>query len=289
MATPIVPAPAMPNGVQSGTQVVLAQETDAWLTHVLKRAQADGGHPKTRMDNSLRHQRFLTSLLSSPEAIWMLCSIMLSRAPDAERCQTSDPVQESLHFDQLVHIEARVVCINSLTEKTILFKPTDDTLTRLRNHKDILWENFKASRYYFPTMDTGALDFMEGNGSGELPVLYSGRVKSQINSMFDSFAPISIQQIILQHQPELAQTESLQLTASTASIEWPNLSAASTLPPPYFISSYPQAGHDGSTSWAAPAQINAWGPNFVLEFNGAPVYNMFGGNLETNGYEESGQ
>ena len=63
-----------------GNPTVVLSKVEQWLTATLKRVN----RVKRPLNNVTQHTRCLTETLSSPNAIWTLCSLMFPKAPDAE-------------------------------------------------------------------------------------------------------------------------------------------------------------------------------------------------------------
>lgn len=208
MPTVLLPASAAAFAPRSPPNVVLNTKVDPWLTATLKRIN----RIKRPLNSVPQHYRCLTETLSSPSAIWTLCSIMLPKAPDAELRKDSNPLIEALFNYQLVHIEAYVVHVDMVSQNEVAFKLTPETIESLvEYHKDIwsvdtsastwnwsekevqlkkLQEDFvqAANKYVYRT-NSMALEGLEEDGAGELLCGRGEEVKSAIMSLFLPLLP----------------------------------------------------------------------------------------------------
>jgi hypothetical protein len=66
----------------------------------------------------------LIETLSSTNAIWVLASIMLPKAPDADLRKDSNPLIEALFNYQLLHVEAYIVYVDMALQNEVAFKLT---------------------------------------------------------------------------------------------------------------------------------------------------------------------
>src|SRR4051794_34682070 len=83
-----------------------------------------------------RQNEVLTNVLSSTYAIWLLCSLMLQRAP----------LSETISDYQLIHIEAYVVHVDLVHTNKVVFKLVPESIAELTEyHKDIYLLNTAAA------------------------------------------------------------------------------------------------------------------------------------------------
>lgn len=208
MPTVLLPASAAAFAPRSPPTVVLNTKVDPWLTATLKRIN----RIKRPLNSVPQHFRCLTETLSSTNAIWTLCSIMLPKAPDSELRRDSNPLIEALFNYQLIHIEAYVVHVDMVSQNEVAFKLTPETIESLiEYHKDIysidtaantwnwsdkevqlkkLQEEFvqAVNKFVFRT-NAFALEGLEEDGAGELLQGGSDEVKSAINGLFVPLLP----------------------------------------------------------------------------------------------------
>lgn len=208
MPTVLLPASAAAFAPRSSPNIVLSTKVDPWLTATLKRIN----RIKRPLNSVPQHFRCLTETLSSPSAIWTLCSIMLPKAPDSELRKDSNPLIEALFNYQLVHVEAYVVHVDMVSQNEVAFKLTPETIESLvEYHKEIfsvdtsastwnwsekevqlkkLQEDFvqAANKYVYRT-NSMVLEGLEEDGGGELLCGRSDEVKSAIMGLFLPLLP----------------------------------------------------------------------------------------------------
>lgn len=204
----LLPASAAAFAPRATPNIVLNTKVDPWLTATLKRIN----RIKRPLNSVPQHFRCLTETLSSQSAIWTLCSIMLSKAPDSELRKDSNPLVEALFNYQLLYIEAYVVHVDMVSQNEVAFKLTPDTIESLvKYHKEIhsvdtaagtwnwsekevqlkkLQEDFvqAANRFVYRTNAT-ALEGLEEDGAGELLSGRSDEVKAAIMGLFLPLLP----------------------------------------------------------------------------------------------------
>ncbi|KMU79574.1 hypothetical protein CISG_01992 [Coccidioides immitis RMSCC 3703] len=187
MVTSLLPASAAAFAPRSSPNVVLHSRVEPWLTMTLKRVN----RVKRPLNNVGQHTRCLTETLSSTNAIWTLCSIMLPKAPESDLPKDDNPLVEALFNYQLLHIEAYVVHVDMVSQSEVAFKLTPETIESLvEYHKEVfsvdtaastwnwaekeiqlkkLQEEFvqAANRFVFRT-GVRVLEGMEEEGAGEL-------------------------------------------------------------------------------------------------------------------------
>lgn len=208
MPTILLPASAAAFAPRSTPNVVLSTKVDPWLTATLKRIN----RIKRPLNSVPQHFRCLTETLSSPSAIWTLCSIMVPKAPDSDLRKDSNPLIEALFNYQLISIEAYVVHVDMVSQNEVAFKLTPETIESLvEYHKDVhsvdtsastwnwsekevqlkkLQEDFvqAANRFVYRT-NSIALEGLEEDGAGELLSGRSEEVKSAIMGLFLPLLP----------------------------------------------------------------------------------------------------
>lgn len=208
MPTILLPASAAAFAPRSTCNVVLNTKVEPWLTATLKRIN----RIKRPLNSVPQHTRCLTETLSSPNAIWHLCTLMLSKAPESELRKDSNPLIEALFNYQLVHVEAYVVHVDMVSQNEVAFKLTKDTIESLIDyHKDVfsvdtavntwtwsekdqqlkkLQEEFvqAANKFVYRT-SASALEGLEEDGAGELLAGRSDEVKTAIMNLFVPLLP----------------------------------------------------------------------------------------------------
>ena len=208
MPTILLPASAAAFAPRSTCNVVLNSKVEPWLTATLKRINKI----KRPLNSVPQHTRCLTETLSSPNAIWSLCSIMLPKAPDAELRKDSNPLIEALFNYQLLHVEAYVVHIDMVSQNEVAFKLSQDTIDSLvEYHKEVfsidtaantwswtdkdqqlkkLHEEFvQATNKFVYRTSALALEGMEEDGAGELLCGRSDDVRTAVMNLFVPLLP----------------------------------------------------------------------------------------------------
>jgi hypothetical protein len=205
----LLPASAAAFAPRANTcNIVLNSKVEPWLTQTLKRIN----RIKRPLNSVPQHTRCLTETLSSPNAMWSLCSIMLPKAPESELRKDPNPLIEALFNYQLLHIEAYVVHVDMVSQNEVVFKLTPETIDSLVDyHKEIysvdtaantwswsekdqqlkkLQEEFvqTVNRFVFRT-NALALEGMEEDGAGELLCGRSDEVRTAIMNLFVPLLP----------------------------------------------------------------------------------------------------
>ncbi|KAJ5106589.1 hypothetical protein N7456_003264 [Penicillium angulare] len=208
MPTVLLPSSAAAFAPRSSPNVVLTKKVAPWLTATLKRVN----RVKRPLNNVTQHTRCLTETLSSQNAIWTLCSMMFTKAPEAELRKDENPLMEGLFNYQMIHIEAYVVHVDMVSRNEVAFKLTPETIESLVDyHQDIysvdaaantwdwsgkqsqlkkLQEEFvqAANKFVYRT-DVEALEGLEEDGAGELLCGLSEEAKHAISNMFVPLLP----------------------------------------------------------------------------------------------------
>ncbi|PWY95800.1 hypothetical protein BO94DRAFT_455226 [Aspergillus sclerotioniger CBS 115572] len=208
MPTVLLPSSAAAFAPRSSPNVVLNARIEPWLTATLKRVN----RVKRPLNNVTQHTRCLTETLSSPNAIWTLCSMMFPKAPDAELRKDDNPLVEALFNYQMIHMEAYVVHVDMVSQNEVAFKLTPETIEALVDyHKDIYSIDTAASTWDWPDKDSQlkklqeefvqavnkfvyrtsalALEGLEEDGAGELLGGRSDDAKAAITSLFVPLLP----------------------------------------------------------------------------------------------------
>ncbi|KAM5528053.1 hypothetical protein FOXYSP1_19322 [Fusarium oxysporum f. sp. phaseoli] len=206
----LLPASAAPFARRaSSVQVVLASKVEPWLTKTLKRIMTE----KRPLNSVQQHKEYLCEILSSPNAIWTLTSLMLPKAPESDfKRDASNPLIEAIMNYELVHVEAYVVHIDMVLENEVAYKLTKDTIDVLvRYHKEIHcvdvktntrdWEGKEqqcerlhdaftkdVNQFVFRT-HVSALEGLEEEGAGELLCRRSEKVKTSICALMKPLLP----------------------------------------------------------------------------------------------------
>ncbi|EAL88279.1 hypothetical protein KXW29_008203 [Aspergillus fumigatus] len=208
MPTVLLPSSAAAFAPRSSPNVVLSAKLEPWLTATLKRVN----RVKRPLNNVTQHTRCLTETLSSPNAIWTLCSMMFPKAPDSELRKDENPLVEAIFNYQMIHIEAYVVHVDMVSQNEVAFKLTPETIEALVEfHQDVysvdaaastwewsekrqqlkkLQEEFvqAANRFVYRT-NVQALEGLEEDGAGELLGGRSDEAKAAIESLFVPLRP----------------------------------------------------------------------------------------------------
>ena len=208
MPTVLLPASAAAFAPRSPPNVVLNRKVEPWLTAALKRIN----RVKRPLNNVTQHTKCLTETLSSPNAIWTLCWLLLPVAPGADLRRDENPLVEALANYHMMPVEAYVVHIDMVSRNEVALKLTPETIKLLVNfHRDVysvdtaastwtwtekdsqvmkLQEEFvqAANKFVYRT-EANVLEGLEEEGAGEL---FGGRteeVKSAIMSLFVPLLP----------------------------------------------------------------------------------------------------
>lgn len=208
MPAQLLPASAAAFATRSAPNIVLNTKVDPWLTATLKRINKI----KRPLNSVPQHFRCLTEILSSPSALWTLCSLLLPKAPDSELVHDSNPLIEALFNYRMISIEAYIVHIDMVSQNEVAFKLTPETIDSLVEfHKDVhskdtsastwnwsekevqlkkLQEDFvqAANKYVYRT-SAMALEGLEEDGAGELLCGRSEEVKTAIMGLFLPLLP----------------------------------------------------------------------------------------------------
>ncbi|CBF74730.1 uncharacterized protein ANIA_04088 [Aspergillus nidulans FGSC A4] len=206
MPTVLLPSSAAAFAPRSSPNVVLNSRIEPWLTAALKRVN----RVKRPLNNVAQHTRCLTETLSSANAIWNLCSMMLPKAPESDLRKDENPLVEAIFNYQMIHIEAYVVHVDMVSQNEVAFKLTPETIEALvEHHKEVysidaaantwdwaekdnqlkkLQEEFiqAANKFVYRT-SAQALEGLEEDGAGEL---LGGRSEDAKSAIFALFVPL---------------------------------------------------------------------------------------------------
>ncbi|KAI4112239.1 MAG: hypothetical protein LQ345_006582 [Seirophora villosa] len=204
----LLPASAAAFAPRSTPNVVLGSKAERWLTETLKRTN----RIKRPLNNVSQHFRCLTETLSSPSAIWTLCSLILPKAPESDLRKDENPLVEALFNYQMLAVEAYIVHVDMVSQHEVAFKLTPETIeTLVEYHKDIhsvdtaaatwnwsekevqlkkLQDDFKQAinRFVYRT-NAIALEGLEEDGAGELLRGKSDEARSAIMGLFLPLLP----------------------------------------------------------------------------------------------------
>jgi hypothetical protein len=276
--------------------VVLGKSVPVWLTPTLKRVN----RVKRPLNSVPQHQRCLTDILSSPNAIWSLAALMVSKAPDSELRKDSNPLVAALFNFQLIHIEAYIVHVDMVLRNEVAYKLTADTIEALiEYHKDIhcvnakagtyewsekeqqakkLHEDFKQAinKFVFRT-DVTALEGLEEEGAGELLSGKSDDVKTAINALMKPLLPPPPRIVDVVRQPPAL------LPSSPAGSIWSQSTPSPAVPAPVdawrVLPSSPSvtsSSADSTPIWANMAlsevQLPSPTPSFSQPFSSAGFF-----------------
>ncbi|KAL9004213.1 MAG: hypothetical protein Q9188_002963 [Gyalolechia gomerana] len=294
----LLPASAAAFAPRSAPNIVLNSKVDRWLTETLKRVSK----VKRPLNSVPQHHRCLTETLSSPLALWTLCSLMLPKAPESELRKDDNPLVEALFNYQMVTIEAYVVHVDMVSQNEVAFKLTPETIeTLVEYHKDIhsvdtaaatwnwsekevqlkkLQEDFvqAANRFVYRT-NSKALEGMEEDGAGELLGGRSEEVRSAIMGLFLPLLPPPPRVLDVVRPTPL-------LPNSTGADPWwhPSMpqSQHTSMDSWRMVSSSPNATSGDSTSsmWASmgmeemqlPSPSSSFSETYTTECNSPPQY-----------------
>lgn len=203
----------------SSVNVVLGSKVEPWLTQTLKRVNK----VKRPLNSVPQHQRCLTETLSSPNAIWTLASLMLSKLPEAE--MPKEPLEELFSY-QLVHVEAYIVHVDMVLRNEVAYKLTTDTIDALVEYHDkIHCADAKASTYDWSEKEqqckklhqdfvqainkfvyrthVSALEGLEEEGAGELLCGKSEEVRNSLIGLMKPLLPPPPRVVDVVRQPTL--------------------------------------------------------------------------------------
>lgn len=246
MPAVLLPASAAAFAARGTVNVVLSNKVEPWLTQTLKRINKI----KRPLNSVPQHTRCLTETLSSSNAIWSLCSIMVSKAPDAELRKDSNPLVEALFNYQLLQIEAYVVHVDMVSQNEVAFKLTQDTIDALVDyHKEIFSVDTAANTWNWPDKDTQlkklqeefvqaanrfvyrtsalALEGLEEDGAGELLCGRSDEVRNQIMGLFVPLLPPPPKPVV-----EIVRPAPILPSSTIAETWWPSQHVSAVQPAP---------------------------------------------------------
>ncbi|KAK2036767.1 hypothetical protein LZ31DRAFT_433953, partial [Colletotrichum somersetense] len=168
------------------SEVILAMgpNDDSWLEETLKQFKTK---PLPREFQQRKGR--LTEILSSNSAIWTLASIMVPQSKLSSPQLDRDPPFDT---GEILHIEGHVDHINMVTDRSVIFKLTDDSINSIvAYHKNVkttegsdlkegdqLHQEFKQTiNKFVHRAPISVMEMFEVDGSGELPCGETERVK----------------------------------------------------------------------------------------------------------------
>ncbi|KAG6004887.1 hypothetical protein E4U21_000663 [Claviceps maximensis] len=189
----------------SSVNVVLGTKVEPWLTQTLKRVS----RLRRPINNVPRHQRCLTQILSSKNAIWTLASLMLPKLSQAD--MPTEPLEELFSY-RILHVEAYIVHVDMVLGNEVVFKLTGDTIDALVDyHYNIHSADAHASTYNWPGKDqqckrlhedfvqainkfvfrthVTALEGLDEDGAGELLIDETEKVKNNLMGLMKPLLP----------------------------------------------------------------------------------------------------
>jgi hypothetical protein len=117
MPLDLLPASAGAFAPRSQTIVRLGSNAHSWLTTILK-----------RIDKSIRcirnvsqQVRHLKRILSSKNAIWTLCSVLIPKSPEADSLRSLNSAL-AIHCWRMIHVEAYIVYVDLETQDELAFE-----------------------------------------------------------------------------------------------------------------------------------------------------------------------
>jgi hypothetical protein len=222
MPVQLLPASAAAYAPRASVNVVLGSKVEPWLTQTLKRVN----RVKRPLNSVQQHQRCLTDILSSKNAIWTLASLMLAKSPEKDLDQDQDVLVQAIRNYELVHVEAYIVHVDMVLRNEVAFKLTTDTIDALiKYHKEVHCPNAKAETYDWSEKEqqckklhedfvqainrfvfrthVSALEGMEEEGAGELLCGKSEEVKNNIMGLMKPLLPPPPRVVDVVRQPPL--------------------------------------------------------------------------------------
>lgn len=197
---------------------------------------------------------------------------MLPKAPEAELPKDDNPLVEGMFNYQLLHVEAYVVHVDTVSQNEVAFKLTPETIEALVDyHKEIfsvdtaastwdwpekeiqlrkLQEEFvqAANRFVFRT-NAHALEGIEEEGAGELLSGRSDDAKSAIMGLFVPLLPPPPRIVDVVHPAPL-------LPSTTGPNEWWNSPVQQNPPAP--VESWQVIPSSPNTTTSCDSQQNQW-------------------------------
>lgn len=258
----------------SSVNVVLGSKVEPWLTQTLKRIN----RIKRPLNSVPQHQRCLTETLSSENAIWTLCSLMVAKAPETELRKDPNPLVEALFNYQLITVEAYIVHVDMVLRNEVAFKLTPDSIEALIDyHKEVHCVDAKANTYnwsdkeqqckklhndfvqainkYVYRTHVSALEGLEEDGAGELLCGKSDEVKSNILGMFKPLLPPPPKVVDVFRQPPLLPSNS---NVNLSSLWAQQSLAAVTNPMAAAAAAAAIAATAATITTAMPAPVESW-------------------------------
>lgn len=273
MVMTLLPASAAAFAPRGAPTVVLGSRAEQWLTVTLKRVN----RVKRPLNNVTQHTRCLTDLLSSTNAIWNLCSIMVPKTPESQEPSEEDrPRCDPMFNYHLIHIEAYVVHVDMVSQQEVAFKLTPETIESLVDyHRDIysvdtaantwdwpekeiqlkkLQEDFvQAANKFVYRASATVLEGMEEEGAGELLAGRSEDAKAAILGLFVPLLPPPPRIV------DVVRAAPLLPSSTGPEEDWWHHSPAQHSPsPPISIDSWRTPSPIATTTTSSDASQNMW-------------------------------
>ncbi|RSL77386.1 hypothetical protein CEP52_017721 [Fusarium oligoseptatum] len=178
--TPLLPVSAAPFAPRAS-----ASTEKSGVSTTEKEQRRQNRVKKRQLNNVLQHQRYLTEILSSPNAIWTLTSIMLPKTPEANFKRVAhNPLVEAIMNYEIIHIEDT---IGTLIEhhKKVYCVEVANTCDGGQRCKKLHEEFVQAINKFVLHTKLSALEGLEEGGSGELLNGESEKLKSRILSLME--------------------------------------------------------------------------------------------------------
>lgn len=276
---------------------MLGSKIEPWLTQTLKRINKI----KRPLNSVPQHQRCLTETLSSPDAIWTLASVLLSKAPESERKRDDNLLIEALLNYRVIHLEAYIVHVDMVLRNEVAYKLTPETIESLiEYHKDVHCVDAKASthdwsekeqqckklhedfvqainKFVFRT-HVSALEGLEEDGAGELLGGKGEEVKNSVMGLLKPLLPPPPRIVEVVRQPPLLPS------SPVGPVLWSQSSPPATMPAPVeswkVLPSSPSVASTSADSaasvWAAigmsEVQLPSPPPAFSQPYSSAGLY-----------------
>lgn len=272
MVMTLLPASAAAFAPRASPTVVLNSRPEQWLTATLKRVN----RVKRPLNNVTQHTRCLTELLSSTNAIWNLCSIIVPKTPESEEINREVTIGHPMFNHQLLHVEAYVVHVDMVSQHEIAFKLTPETIESLVDyHKEVFSVDTAAATWNWPEKEiqlkklqeefvqaankfifrasAHVLEGMEEEGAGELLCGRSEDAKAAILGLFVPLLPPPPRIV------DVVRPAPLLPSSTGPEDDWWNSPVQHTPTPPLPMDTWNTAASSPSTTNSADnSQQNMW-------------------------------
>lgn len=270
MVMTLLPASAAAFSPRASPTVVLNSRPEQWLTATLKRVN----RVKRPLNNVTQHKRCLTELLSSTNAIWNLCSIIVPTTPESDEPHQGMSTRHPMFNHQLLHVEAYVVHVDMVSQHEVAFKLTPESIESLVDyHQDVYSVDTAAATWNWPEKEiqlkslqeefvqaanrfvfrasAHVLEGMEEEGAGELLCGRSEDAKSAVLALFVPLLPPPPRIV------DIVRPAPLLPSSTGPEDDWWNSPVQHTPTPPVpwkTLPSSPSTTHSSDTN-----QQNMWG------------------------------